>query len=45
MDFLFVSAQPPDWKYQFALVLAADVDRMASMEQIMAHVAAAEAVR
>ena len=44
MDFL-VSAQPPDWKYQFALVLAADVDRMASMEQIMAHVAAAEAVR
>ena len=45
MDFLFVSAQPPDWKYEFALVLAADVNQAASLEQIMAYVAAAEATR
>ena len=45
MDFLFVSAQPPDWRYEFALVLAADVNQAASLEQIMAYVAAAEAAR
>ena len=45
MDFLFVSAQPPNWRYEFALVLAADVNQAASIEQIMAYVAAAEAAR
>ena len=45
MDFLFVSAQPPNWRYEFALVLAADVNQAASIEQIIAYVAAAEAAR
>ncbi len=45
MDFIFVDVQPPDWKYQFAMVLASEVNQAASITQVTAYVAAAETPR
>lgn len=41
MDFVFIDV-PPDGNYQPALVLASEVDRAASIAQVMADVALAE---